>query len=261
MSFYKRSLLTKWRYFVQIERNTYNNISVDKIHPDYNILRKTCKGKDLFIIWVISPIDLPSISQISPISLVRLKIDEFDSTNPEHEKIFQKHFPKLTIEKLKNSHKDYLVVDEFGNQLGMEREDVDIEIYKRFIKGPLTFTDHNQLFEYLDSNKKSNKHYFIVYSKHKRFWNKKFSPKMKLFRKFYTENSGFFHPQVEFIEVSGLISTFRLGIKEEGVIHHFTNQLEEISVKGEPSSFYNLKLVKNIHHLSTEKGKFLIKYV
>jgi len=80
---------------------------------------------------------------------------------------------------------------------------------------------------------------------------------MKLYRKFFTENSGFFHPQVEFIEVSGLIAPFRLGMKEEGVIHHFTNKLEEISVKGEPANYYNLKLIKNIHNLSTDKGKTL----
>ena len=139
----------------------------------------------------------------------------------------------------------------------MDREKVDIEIYKRFLKGPLHFSDHNQLFEYLDANKRTNKHYFIVYSKKKRFWNRKLSPKMKLYRKFFTENSGFFHPQVEFIEVSGLIASFRLGIKEEGVIHHFTNKLQEISVKGEPANYYNLKLIKNIHNLSTDKGKTL----
>jgi len=77
---------------------------------------------------------------------------------------------------------------------------------------------------------------------------------VKLFRKFFIENSGYFFPQVEFIEVSGLLTLHKLNLKEEGVIHHFVNKMDGITTKGEEHSYYNLKFSVNRNTKNSDKG-------
>ncbi|CAI2384724.1 unnamed protein product [Moneuplotes crassus] len=268
LSLFKNTFIRQCRYFVQIIREPtspeiineisrkisskqeltdeektilQNEVNSAKVHPDFKVYNKVCK-------------DMPTHEHSLPFSIVKLELDKFDSSNKSHKKLFERHFGNYTIEELRNSDAPYMIIDEFGNKLALPAEEIDIELYKRFLKGPLSFPNHNKLFEYMEANKRTNKHYFIIPVKKMGAFSKKFSPRLKIFRKFFTENSGYFHPQVEFIEVYDFLSKYRLGLKDEEVVYHFTNDLDQISCQGEKSEFYTLKLIKNMHHLSTEEG-------
>lgn len=190
----------------------------------------------------------------TPLAVYKLELDKFDPKNEQHQKLFKKHFGNYSIEELKEINPPYLVIDEYSNVLALPQYLLDPDLYKRFIVGPKKFTDHNKLFEYFETHRRTNKHYFIIPTKKLSLRQKLLPAREKIFRKFYTENSGFFHPQVEFLEVEGFMIRHRLGVGE-GDVYHFTNDIPEIRTQGEKQQFYSLDLVKNIHEQGTTESK------
>ena len=180
-------------------------------------------------------------------SIAKLEIDKFDENNPDHQKIFKRFFKAVDIKTIKNSTCPYMIVDTYSNWLWLEKDNIDLQIASRFLKGPQQISNEDDLFQLMDAKRNLNMHYFIIYNGISQNKEKKFSPLTKIFRKFYIENGHFFEPQAEFIEIANLKTANKIGITEEGVLHHFANSNDYIKNEGTPIKFYSLDLIQNIN--------------
>ena len=176
-----------------------------------------------------------------------MEIDKFDETNPDHQKMFKKLFNIDDIKIIKQSTSPYMIVDEYSNWLWLENEDIDIQIATRFLKGPTQINNEDELFELMDSKRNLNMHYFIVYNGINSAKDKKFTPLTKIFRKFFIENGYYFEPQAEFIEIMNAKTANKIGIMDEGVLHHYTNASDYVKNKGSTIKFYSVDLIQNIN--------------
>lgn len=114
------------------------------------------------------------------ISLMRLQIDKFDEHNIHHQKLFKKHFGKIKIEDLKYSTIPYFAVDNLSNKMALEQNEIDVELYTRFLKGPKTFSSSDEFYQYLYNNKDTNKHYFVINMKKLGFFDTAYKAKIKV---------------------------------------------------------------------------------
>lgn len=185
---------------------------------------------------------------------MKLEVDKFDPEDPNTQKLFEKHFNIKNFKKFQESTVPYLLVDDLGNILGLDAEEVDINILKRFLKGPQQIHNEDELFKLLDAKQKLNVHYFIIYNNLKSSADNKFTARTKLFRKFYNENGQYFEPQVCFLEITDNWTAQKLGISEEGVLHHYVNHSDYIKTEGTPIKLYNVNLVMNKNVENSDKG-------
>lgn len=140
-----------------------------------------------------------------------------------------------------------MISDTYDNWLWLEKDNTDLQIASRFLKGPTQITNEDELFQLMDAKRNLNVHYFIIYNGISSWRDKKFSPLVKIFRKFFIENGHFFEPQVEFIEITNLKTAQKIGITEEGVLHHYANSSDYIKHEGTPVQFFSLELIHSVN--------------
>jgi hypothetical protein len=128
----------------------------------------------------LTSLDLETMKTSFSIALMRLQIDKFDENNTRHQKLFKKHFGKIKIEDIKYSTIPYFAVDNLSNKMALEQDEIDVELYTRFLKGPKVFNSSDRFYEYLYNNKETNKHYFVVYMKKLGFFDTAYKAKIKV---------------------------------------------------------------------------------
>ena len=122
---------------------------------------------------------------------------------------------------------------------------IDIDNMQRFLNGPPMIYSIDELFS-LVLNSTPNTHFFITYNNIRFQTNRLFTPKIKLFRKFYIENAKFLGQNVHFIEVTNKYLASMLGMAD-GNIHHLVKNDDMYDTQGQEISFYNQNLVRNTH--------------
>lgn len=116
-------------------------------------------------------------------------------------------------------------------------------IMEKFLIGPIVVNTPDELFELFEQRGRTNMNYFVIYNGIKWKWTKVFASRVKLFRKFYIENSKLLGDQAVFIELHNKHTASLLGIKDEGVVHHFVHKIENYDVPGNPVKFFNINLI------------------
>lgn len=202
-------------------------------------------------------LDLPSNNVEPGLIPMELHINEFDSSNEHHKKIFKVNFKNLTIDELKQSKADYFVVDTESNCLLLEPSEASLEMSKRFLKGPTSIEDDDDLFEIFFQNKDVHKHYFLIYHPTTRYRKEIYSERIKLFRKFFVENAFYFEPQVEFIEITNKLLAYRLGLDFNGVVLHLTNDFGDSTVASEKKKYFNIPMAWTHHNAFSDSGSEL----
>jgi hypothetical protein len=165
------------------------------------------------------------------------------------------NFLNLSIDELKKSKADYFVADTEGNCLLLEPSETSLAMSKRFLKGPISIDDDDDLFEIFFQNKDVHKHYFLVYHPKKQYKREKYPARVKLFRKFFVENSFYFEPQVEFIEITNKLVAYRLGMDFDGVMLHMTNDFGNSTIASEKKNYFNLPMAWTHHSAFSDSGK------
>jgi len=116
----------------------------------------------------------------------------------------------------------------------------------RFLKGPPSFNDEDELFEFFYSRRMMHQHYFVTFRKPQKVGREKYPPRVKLFRKFFVENAYLLEPQVQFLEITSPMLARRFGITNDGVLHHFTNDFGDLT-DGEKIKFFTINLSKKVN--------------
>ena len=106
------------------------------------------------------------------LTIMKLELDKFDPKDETHQKIAKFYFNVSDLEKFKNTSAPYFVMDGYGNTMKLEENEMDIDMYKRFLIGPKQFKEENDIFEYLDAKSKANIHYFVIYNGMRKFGQK-----------------------------------------------------------------------------------------
>lgn len=106
------------------------------------------------------------------LKIMKLELDKFDPQNEVHQKIAKFYFNVSELDKFKNTTAPYFVMDGYGNTLKLEANEMDINMYKRFLIGPKQFKEENDIFEHLDAKSRANIHYFVIYNGMRKFGQK-----------------------------------------------------------------------------------------